>query len=124
MGVMKRLVVLGLVLTGCVHANVTRLGAGVYPPISPSEVTVLADISELASDTIRYERLAIITLSGSSDGFTNAEDLLAKAREEAALIGANAVIFEDYSPGRASAVSEGRVMAIRYEVVRAAPADN
>ena len=111
-----------VLVAGCVSAQVTRLVPTVYPPIAPAQVTVLADISELMVDTIRYERLAVITMSGDSDGFTNQADMLNKAREEAAKIGANAIIMSGYTQGSSVTFSsnEGSAIAIRYEIVRPA----
>jgi hypothetical protein len=106
---------------GCVHASLTTLSPNTYPAISIDEVTVLADISELAVDTIRYERLALIHMTGSSDGLTNAEDLIRKAREEAAKIGANAIVLSGYEPGRVSTISEGSAIAVRYWIVPRLP---
>jgi len=107
-------------VTGCVSAKVTRLVPTVYEPISPEQVTVLVDIRELLADTIRYERLAVINLSGDGGGMTDQTDLLNKAREEAAKLGANAIIIGGYSQGDAMGYTpnEGSAIAIRYEVVR------
>lgn len=115
---MKRLtvVVIGALVTGCVTAKITRLVPTVYEPISPEEVTVLADISELDADTIRYERLAVINMSGVGGGFTDQTDMLNRAREEAAKLGANAIIFGGYTQGDSE--NEGSVIAIRYVIVR------
>ena len=122
---MKRFaaLVLTLLVVGCVSAKVTRLVSTVYPPIFPEDVTVLADISELYADTIRYERLAIINMSGDGGGFTDQTDLLNKAREEAAKLGANAILLSGYTQGELgdfwdSSPNEGSAIAIRYEVVR------
>jgi hypothetical protein len=126
MDAMRRLVVVGLALivSGCVSAQITRLVPTIYPPISPDQVTVLVDISELMTDTIRYERLAVITMSGDGGGFTDQADMLSKAREEAAKIGANAIILGGYEQGDfdaltgASLANEGSAIAIRYTVVQ------
>lgn len=123
---MKRLslVTIAALVTGCVTANVTRLVQTVYPPNAPEEVTVLADISELMADTIRYERLAIINLSGDGGGFTDQTDMLNKAREEAAKLGANAILLRGYTQGDYNALwgtqsdNEGSAIAIRYWIVK------
>jgi hypothetical protein len=119
---MKRLaaVTIAALVTGCVSANVTRLVPTVYEPISPEEVTVLVDIRELLADTIRYERLAVINMSGDRGGMTDQTDLLNKAREEAAKLGANAIIISGYSQGDSAGYTpnEGSAIAIRYEIVR------
>lgn len=117
---MKRLslVAIAALVTGCVSANVTRLVQTVYPPIAPGEVTVLADIRELMSDTIRYERLAIINMSGDGGGFTDQTDMLKKAREEAAKLGANAIIISGYTQGGDYTDNEGSAIAIRYRIVK------
>lgn len=123
---MKRLtvVMIAALAAGCVSAQVTRLVQTAYEPIPLEEVTVLADISELDSDTIRYERLAVINLSGDGGGFTDQTDLLEKAREEAAKLGANAILLSGYTSGDYNAFwgtqapNEGSAMAIRYEIVR------
>lgn len=117
---MKRLslVTIAALVTGCVSANVTRLVQTVYPPIAPEEVTVLADIRELMSDTIRYERLAIINMSGDGGGFTDQTDMLKKAREEAAKLGANAIVISGYTQGSDWSDNEGSAIAIRYRIVK------
>lgn len=119
---MKRFaaVMIAALATACVSANVTRLVPTVYAPISPQEVTVLVDVAELMVDTIRYERIAVINLSGDSGGMTDQTDLLNKAREEAAKLGANAIIISGYSQGDYSGYvpNEGSAIAIRYEIVR------
>ena len=51
---------------------------------------------------------------------TDQTDLLHKAREEAAKLGANAVIISGYSQGDYAGYTpnEGSAIAIRYEIVR------
>ena len=114
------LVAVTLLATGCVTAKVTRLVPTEYAPVPPEQVTVLVDISELLADTIRYERIAVINLSG--DDFTNQAQMLTKAREEAGKLGANAVImigyrreFEWLSDG---IPDTGSAIAIRYEIMK------
>jgi hypothetical protein len=61
-------------------------------------------------------------MSGDSDGFTDQADMLNKAREEAAKIGANAIIMSGYTQGSSVTFSanEASAIAIRYEIVRTA----
>ena len=117
-----RLVAVTVLATGCVTAKVTRLVQTEYAPVPPEQVTVLVDIIELMSDTIRYERLAVINMSGDANGFTDQTDMLKKAREEAGKLGANAIVISGYDENynwlfdiHSDKVS---AIAIRYEIVR------
>jgi len=53
-------------------------------------VTVYLDESDIQGE---YEKMAIINLEGAS-GWTDESDIYRKAREEAAKIGANGVLFQ------------------------------
>lgn len=79
-----------IVLVGCVTANVTRLNQTSRPPTTPDQVTVYLDEADIEGE---YEKMAVINLEGAS-GWTDESDIYKKAREEAAKIGANGVLFE------------------------------
>jgi len=98
---MKRytLLALGLALVGCVTANVQTLSPKTYAAIPVDSVTVFLDVSELQADSIAYERLALIHLKGDQT-FTDQESLFKKAREKAAELGANGVVFAGMEEGR------------------------
>ncbi len=109
-----------LVSTGCVTTNIERLSPVSYPPTSPESVTVFMDPGELRSDSIHYERLAMIFTSGSSELTSNSEHLR-KARQEAAKLGANGLVVQSREAGGrhnwfwgTSSPRESSVMAIRW----------
>ncbi|PEN11339.1 hypothetical protein CRI94_16270 [Longibacter salinarum] len=79
-------------LTGCVTSSVSRLNNTERDPIPPSIVKVYLEEEDIEGE---FEKMALIDLSGSS-GWTDQEDLFEKAREEAAAIGANGVLFRNY----------------------------
>lgn len=80
------------ILTGCVTSSVSRLNDTQRSPIPPSEVQIYLEEEDIESE---YEKMALIDLSGSS-GWTDQEDVFDEAREEAAAIGANGVLFQNY----------------------------
>ena len=85
------LFIFSLLLSGCVTASVTKLNNTDRPPLQPEEVTIYLEEGDIPGD---YEKMAIIDLSGSS-GWTDEEKIYNKAREEAAEIGANGVLFDE-----------------------------
>ncbi len=114
-----------LVAAGCVTASVQHLSPDRYAPIPIEDVTVFLDIRELTVDTLAYERLAIIHLKGSQE-FTDQEDIFKKAREEAAKLGANGVLFGAVEEGRTTwnaltgtttSDRQGQAFAIQWWVV-------
>jgi hypothetical protein len=113
-----------VLLVACVRASVTPLTTETYPPVPVDSVTVLADISELQADSIEYVRVAVINMKGSASGLTDAEDMLRKAREEAAALGANAIIMAGFTQGTYNmatgmgSLNEGSAIAVRYWIVK------
>jgi hypothetical protein len=85
------LFILAVVLAGCVTASTTRLNQTERPALTPDEVTIYLDEEDVTGE---YEKMALIDLSGAS-GWTDEEQIFNKAREEAAEIGANGVLFEE-----------------------------
>ena len=85
------LLLFGFILSGCVTASVTTLNNTDRPPISPEDVTIYLQESDIKGE---FEKMAIIDLSGAS-GWTNEEQIYEKARKEAAEIGANGVLFQE-----------------------------
>ena len=77
-------------LSGCVTASVTQLDSTERDPLTPEEVTIYLEEEDIPGD---FEKVAIIDLSGAS-GWTDEEKIYEKAREEAADVGANGVLFE------------------------------
>lgn len=77
-------------LAGCVTASVSRLDNTQRPPLETSEVTIYLEEDDIPGE---FEKMAVIDISGTS-GWTDEEQLYNKAREEAAKIGANGVLFE------------------------------
>lgn len=113
-----------VVLVGCVQAHEQFLSPTRYEPIPVEQVTVFLDISELQVDTLAYERLAIIHLSGDQ-AFTNREQMIKKAVEKSAEIGANGVVFMGVEEGRTTynfltgvntSERQGEVVAVRWWV--------
>ena len=109
-------------LGGCVSAQVISLGPKTsYPPVPVSEVQVFLTEEDVPGP---FEKLALIKLSGDVD-YTNESEMVAKAKEEAAKIGANGIILgETKEPSTGakiagevfgvSAERKGQVVAIRF----------
>jgi hypothetical protein len=115
-------VLVSVALLGCVTAKVERLTPTVYPAISPDSVTIFADMTELtAADTIGYERVAMIFTKGT-EGMTDHQALLRRARQEAAKLGANGILMMQFAEGGYSRLwgthkpNQGDVIAIRWWV--------
>lgn len=118
------LLAMPVVLIGCVRAHEQYLTPTRYEPVPVEQVTVFLDVSELQVDTLAYERLAIIHLSGDQ-AFTNREQMIKKAVEKAAEIGANGVVFMGVEEGRTTynfftglntSDRQGEVVAVRWWV--------
>ena len=120
---MKKLYVIGVVcLSGCVSAQTFRSGTGqIYPPTKPDSVLVFYAAEDVKQP---YEVIGEITAAGSSGWGKNEGDLIKKAREEAAKLGADAILVRPLDKGsggdRAMAVLFGsndknqHVTAIRF----------
>jgi hypothetical protein len=80
------------------------------------------DVSELQADSIAYDRIAMIYLKGDQT-FTDQEDLFRKAREKAAEIGANGLMFQSMTEGKYSwfwgteSPRQGNCMALRWRII-------
>jgi hypothetical protein len=85
------LAILFLFLTACVTASVTKLDSTNREPIKQDRVTIYLEEDDIEGD---FSKVAVIDLSGSS-GLTDESMIYEKAREEAAEIGANGVLFDD-----------------------------
>lgn len=96
---MKKLLLLTLVLTGCVHVNRSVLVDRSDQPVPKEEVQVFFDRDAIPETC---ERVALLHASASED-FTNERKLADKFRGEAGKLGANAVnVREAYTARRAS----------------------
>lgn len=80
-----------VLLSGCVTASVTQLDNTQRKPLTPEEVTIYLEEEDIPGD---FDKVAVIDLSGAS-GWTDEEQIYEKAREEAAEIGANGVLFDN-----------------------------
>ncbi len=107
----------------CVKASTEFLTTERFPPTVVDSVTVFIGVEELQADSIVYQRIALIFLEGDQD-MTDQQDMIRKAREEAAAIGANGIIITDISEGGRNPDQDsdnprrGRVMAVRWSVRR------
>ena len=125
---MKRLLLLigVLVVAGCITAKTEFLSPRRFEPIPPDSVTVFAGVAELQADSIGYERLAMIFLKGSQS-FTDQRGMMKKAREEAAMIGANGIIVSSMAEGAYNAFlggenpRQGTIIAVRWWVIEPKP---
>jgi len=118
----KLLAVLALLaLGGCVSTNYVLLGgSGTYPAVSPNEVRIYlteADIRE------PHEKIALITVKGSST-MSDEAALIRAMRKRAATLGANGLVLGDIrEPGVVERVAgvifdhdpqrTGRAVAVR-----------
>ena len=57
---------IGLCSGACVTANVEYLSPNRYEPASPDSVTIFADVAELQTDSIAYQRIAMIYLKDNT----------------------------------------------------------
>ena len=77
-------------VSGCVTAQVTRLGQiESYPPIPMTDVQVFLTESDVPSP---FTKVALIKLSGDAD-WTNETAMVDKAKREAGKLGANGLIL-------------------------------
>ena len=97
---MKRLLLLTLALAGCIHVNKSVVVDRSDRPVPEDEVQVFFDRDEMPESC---QRVAFLHAAASED-FTNERKLVAKFKEEAGKLGANAVkVQEAYgSSSRAS----------------------
>jgi hypothetical protein len=84
-------------LTGCVSAQTFRSGTGkTYRPTRAEDVLVFYEVTDVKRS---YEVIGEITTSGSSGMGKNEGDLVKKARQKAAEMGANAILVRPIDPG-------------------------
>lgn len=91
---------LPLLAAGCVSASVIPLGERNLEPVPRDEVLVYETLDDLPADA-DYRKVALIRTEANDD-WDDREDLVNKMREEAAKVGANAIVlrgFEDPSTG-------------------------
>lgn len=103
-----------LLAAGCVSASVIPLGEQNLEPVPRDEVLVYETLDDLPADA-DYRKVALIRAEANDD-WDDREDLVGKMRQEAAKVGANAIVlrgFEDPSTGERIAEAflgiEGRV---------------
>ena len=80
-----------ILLSGCVTTSVTQLDNTEREPLTPEEVTIYLEEDDVPNE---FDKVAVIDLSGAS-GWTDEEQIYEKAREEAAELGANGVLFDN-----------------------------
>ena len=83
------LLLIALLLSGCVTANVTQLSNNSYPAIAPEEVTIYLSEEDVPGE---FEKVAIIYTKGDH-GWTNENQQYNLAKEKAAELGANGVLI-------------------------------
>ena len=84
-------------LVGCVSAQTFRSGTGkLYPPAQPVDVLVFYAVEDVKRP---YAVIGEITTSGSSGWGKDEGDLIKKAREEAARLGASAILVRPLDKG-------------------------
>lgn len=89
-----------LAAAGCVSASVIPLGEQNLEPVPRDEVLVYETLDDLP-DEAGYRKVALIRAEANDD-WDDREDLVNKMREEAAKVGADAIVlrgFEDPSTG-------------------------
>jgi hypothetical protein len=116
------LAVVLLLLGGCVSAQTFRSGSGThYPRTNPKDVLVFYALEDVKRP---YEVIGEISTAGSSGWFKNEGDLTRKAQQEAAKLGAHAILLRSHDEGtggdRAAAIFLGtndkkqKVTALRF----------
>lgn len=97
---MKRLLLLSLALTGCIHVSKSVLVDRSDQPVPEENVQVLFGDEEVPE---ACERVALLQAAASED-FTDRQELAQKLKKEAGKLGANVVIVQE-AYGRAGAGS-------------------
>lgn len=96
---MKKLLLLTLVLSGCVHVSKSVLVDRSDQPVPMEEVSVVFDNADVPD---ACERVALLHAAASED-FTDQRELADKFKKEAGKLGANTVyVQESYASTRAS----------------------
>lgn len=96
---MKKLLLLTLVLSGCVHVSKSVLVDRSDQPVPMEEVNVVFDNDDVPD---ACERVALLQAAASED-FTDQRELADKFKKEAGKLGANTVyVQESYASTRAS----------------------
>lgn len=94
---------LTLVLGGCVVTSVTPLSNKQYDPVSPDQVVIYLDETDIPGE---FEKLAIINAKGESS-WTDEKQMYERARKDAAKIGANGILVEQVKEPSAGAKIAG-----------------
>jgi uncharacterized protein YidB (DUF937 family) len=84
------LILVSAVAWGCVTSNVTRLNDTERPPLRKEDVTIYLEEESIEGE---YDEMAVINIEASAN-LTDESDVYKRAREDAAKIGANGVLFE------------------------------
>lgn len=94
-----QILLLLLILSGCVTASVTKLSTDYYPPTLPEDVAIYLSEDEIPGE---YDRIALIFTKGDYAA-TNESGQFKKAREKAAELGANGIIFNQMKEPKSGA---------------------
>jgi hypothetical protein len=109
-------VITGGILSGCVSTDTTRLSTAPegLEPVPTSEVDVYRDTSAVQCS---YQEVAIIDTRGGSELAVSNDKLVNNAKEEAAEMGSNALILENFGDVEMLGSSEptGKFLAIYEE---------
>lgn len=120
---LRVLMIAVILVAGCVTSQVIRLGDVPYYAAIPVEfVQVFMQESDIPG---KYEKLALIKLSGDTD-MTNETEMITEAKRAAAKIGANGLVLGDIDePSTGAKVAakvfglstnrKGEVLAVRFE---------
>lgn len=128
---MTRIAVLcvAAVVAGCVHTNVTELGAIEYEPTNPERVVIYRTAGQVGR---AYAEIGLINAAGDS-GWTSEGKMSRAMKKQAAKIGAHAIILGGFTEPTAgakiagaifgvSAQRKGAAVAIRFKQLSASEA--
>jgi len=94
-----------IILTSCVHTQVTKLSNTTYPSVDPEEVVVYLTPNDIKD---YYEKIGIIHAQGESS-WTNEQQMIKAAKKKAASIGANGIILGEMNEPSAGAKVAGAI---------------
>lgn len=108
---MRRVMLMAVpfVLAACVQTNAAVLDVTVVrAPICPDGVKIFPDTASIGG---AYERVAILTSTGSSD-YTSANGMLNSQRQRAAALGANGVLVGQIHEASSGAKVAGAIFGV------------
>lgn len=91
-----------VIFAGCVQTTATMLSSKNYPELTPEEVTIYLEESDIPAE---FEKLALLNATGST-AHTNEQQMYEAMKKRAAKIGANGILFQPIDePGQGAKIA-------------------